>query len=195
MNSRFTLSACVVLAAALILVMTGCSGGGSSSNSSGNGTLNVRLTDSPIDLANVQSVLVTLTGVIVYPDENMDATDPMHVEEPPPIHLMTHPQTFDLLTLTGGATALLASGEVPAGTYARIRLEIADATLVYNPDAALAPVALKCEPDKVDVPIRFHVSAAADNSLVLDFDAAASVQVNETGSGAFILRPVVTPVR
>jgi hypothetical protein len=29
-------------------------------------------------------------------------------------------------------------------------------------------------------------------SITLDFDAAASVQVNETGSGTLILRPVVT---
>ncbi len=192
MNSRFTLA--VVVALAVLFLVPGCSGGGSASSSSGNARLNVRLTDSPIDLANVQSVMVTLTGVIVYPNENLDAMDPMHVEEPPPIHLMTYPQTFDLLTLTGGATALLASGEVPAGTYARIRLQISNATLVYKEDAALAPVTLKCEPDKVDVPIRFTVSAGLDNTVVLDFDAAASVKVNETGSGQFILRPVVTPV-
>jgi hypothetical protein len=30
--------------------------------------------------------------------------------------------------------------------------------------------------------------------MTLDFDAAASVQVNGTASGTFILRPVVTPV-
>jgi hypothetical protein len=32
------------------------------------------------------------------------------------------------------------------------------------------------------------------NDVTLDFDAAASVPVNGTASGAFILRPVVTPV-
>jgi hypothetical protein len=191
MSSRLTLAAAVALA--VVFLLPGCSGGGSASSSSGTAMLNVRLTDSPIDPGTVQNVWVTLTGVIVYPDETMDAMDPMHVEGPPPIHLMTHPQTFDLMTLTGGATALLASGEVPVGTYARIRLEISDASLVYK-DASTAPVTLKCESNKVDVPIRFHVSAGPDNTIVLDFDAAASVKVNETGSGVSILRPVVTPV-
>jgi hypothetical protein len=32
------------------------------------------------------------------------------------------------------------------------------------------------------------------SDLTLDFDAGASVQVNQTGSGQYILRPVVTPV-
>ena len=151
--------------------------------------LEVNLTDAPIDLSTVQNVNVTLTGVIVYPAES---TNPMQmVMEGMPISLMTHPATFDLLTLTGGATALLASGEVPAGTYSRIRLEISDAMLIYK-DSTTAP--LKIESNKVDVPIRFEVGVDTTSIVTLDFDAAASVQVNSTDSGTFILRPVVTPV-
>jgi len=116
----------------------------------------------------------------------MPAVDPAG-----PIVLTTHPQTFDLLTLTGGATDLLASGEVPAGDYSRIRLEISDATLTYK-DGTIAP--LKIDSGKVDVPIAFHVAADAMNALTLDFDAGASVQVNATASDTLILRPVVTPV-
>ena len=50
------------------------------------------------------------------------------------------------------------------------------------------------ESGKVDVPIAFEVMVGEVNQITLDFDAAASVQVNQTGSGQFILRPVVTPV-
>ena len=190
MFSRFSVVLAVGLAA--LLLLPGCNGGGSSSSSGATAKMEVRLTDAPID-SGIQSVMVTLTGVTVYPDETMDAMDPMHADGPPPIHLMSFPQTFDLLTLTGGATALLASGEVPVGTYARIRLEISSAWLIYTaaPDTQ---VPLKCESNKVDVPIRFHVTAGQTNTLVLDFDAGASVQVNLTGSGESILRPVVTPV-
>lgn len=172
------------------LALPGCTHSGNASiGAGGTGMLNVRLTDAPIDMSTVQSVIVTLTGVIVYPAETLD---PMGMAtETAPITLLTHPATFDLLTLTGGATELLASGEVPAGDYSRIRLEISDATLV-NKDGTTQT--LKIEPNKVDVPIRFHVTANADNTLTLDFDAAASVQVNDTASGTFILRPVVTPV-
>src|SRR5712692_328399 len=173
----------------LTLLLGACNGmGGSSSRTSGGtGMLQVRLIDAPIDLAMVQSVNVTLTGVTVFPEES---PMPM-VTEPGPISLMTHPATFDLLTLTGGATALLASGEVPAGTYSRIHLDISDATLV-NKDGTTA--SLQIESNKVDVPIQFKVNVGTNRTITLDFNAGASVQVNQTGAGQFILRPVVTPV-
>jgi hypothetical protein len=173
-----------------ILFVCGCSGGGSGRVEAGFGTVEVHITDAPLDLSTVQSVIVTLTGVIVYPRDDLQAT-PL-ITNGGPIHLMQHPATFDLLTLTGGATELLASGEVPAGDYSRIRLEVSEATLVYH-DNTTEP--LKIEPNKVDVPIGFHVSVDGQTGLTLDFDAAASVKVNETSSDKFILRPVVTPVQ
>ena len=171
------------------LFITACTHNSASQTGSGMGMVNVRMIDAPIDLSNVQSVNVTLTGVTVYPEETMNPTG--MVSETGAISLMTHPTTFDLLTLTGGASALLASGEVPAGDYSRIRLEVSDATLVYKDSTTQS---LKIESNKVDVPIQFHVTVGADNSVTLDFNAAASVQVNDTASGTFILRPVVTPV-
>jgi uncharacterized protein DUF4382 len=132
--------------------------------------------------------MVTLTGVVVFPEETTDSMG--MVVQPGPITLMTHPATFDLLTLTGGATTLLASGEVPAGTYSRIHLDVSDATLV-NKDGTTS--SLQIDSSKVDVPIRFQVSAGTANAITLDFNAAASVQVNQTAAGGYILRPVVTP--
>lgn len=177
------------LVVAALAMVAGCSGDGTSHRIA-TGPIEVRLTDAPIGFADVQSVNVTLTGVIVYPGDTEDPFDDMM--QPGPTHLMTHPATFDLLTLTDGATALLASGEVPVGPYSRIRMEVSDATLVYT-DGTSEP--LKIESNKVDVPIRFTIVESVPNMVTLDFDAAASVvQVNETGSDKFILRPVVTPV-
>jgi hypothetical protein len=175
----------VLLAGCLALAL-GCSSG-SASVHAGTGTIQIHMTDAPIDLSTVEKVEVTITDVIVYPgdDEGMPSVDAG------PIVLLTHPETFDLLTLTDGATTLLASGEVPAGDYQRIRLEISDATLTYK-DGTTAP--LKIDSGKVDVPIGFHVAADTVNPLTLDFDAAASVQVNETATDTLILRPVVTPL-
>ncbi len=168
-----------------LALLLACSGSGTASVTGGMGRLDIQLTDAPIDLSGVKSVEVSIAGVLVYPGvEGMDD------ETAPPIVLMQYPQTFDLLTLTGGATTLLASGEVPAGFYQRIRLEVSSASLTYLDDTTAD---LKIESNKVDVPIPFQVEPGNDTMLVLDFDAATSVQVNETGSNQFILRPVVTP--
>lgn len=178
-----------VLGIATLILLCACNGSGSGSASAGTGTMRIHLTDAPIDLSTVQSVNVTLTGVTVYPEES---SSPMGMAtETAPISLVTFPATFDLLTLTNGATTLLASGEVPAGTYGRIRLAISEAVLV-NKDGTT--ISLKIDSNKVDVPIRFQVTVGGTSDLTLDFNAAASVQVNLTGSDQYILRPVVTPV-
>jgi hypothetical protein len=180
-----------VLGIATLVLLCACNGSGSGSAgvNAGMGTVRIHLTDAPIDLSTVQSVNVTHTGVTVVPGENTSPTG--MATETAPISLMTFPATFDLLTLTNGATALLASGEVPAGSYDRIRLAISDATLI-NKDGTMVP--LKIDSNKVDVPNRFQVSAGGTSDMTLDFNAGASVQVNQTGAGQYILRPVVTPV-
>ena len=177
-----------VLFAACLALALACSSG-SASVHAGTGTIQIHITDAPLDLSTVEKVEVTITDVVVYPGD--DESDMPTVDARGPIELVTHPKTFDLLTLTGGATDLLASGEVPAGDYSRIRLVVSDATLTYK-DGTTAP--LKIDSGKVDIPIRFHVAADTVNPLTLDFDAGASVQVNETATDTLILRPVVTPL-
>ncbi len=171
-----------------ILLLTACSGtngSGSASFSSGTGHVDVNLTDAPIDMSTVASVNVAIDGVIVYGAMLNDGSTP------PPIQLMTHPATYDLLTLSGGATALLASGEVPAGMYNRIRLEISSATMDMTDGTTET---LKIDSNKVDIPIPFDVGVDETMEITLDFAADQSVQVNQTGNGKYILRPVVTPV-
>src|SRR5689334_18518501 len=98
-----------------LILLCACSGSGNGSAGAGTGTVQIHMTDAPIDLSTVQSVNVTIAGVTVFPEES---SDPMGMAtETAPISLATFPATFDLLTLTNGATTLLASGEVPAGTY------------------------------------------------------------------------------
>jgi uncharacterized protein DUF4382 len=183
------------LAPVLTFILLGCSQGSFSARvDNGNGTVNIFLTDAPLDLAGVTRVNVTLTGVVLFP-EDPSGTSTLNMtsgtgETMTPVVIVSHPATFDLLTLTGGATALLGTDEVPAGAYSRIRLEVSDAALVYQ-DGSTA--SMRIESGKVDVPVQFKVVQDQTTGIVLDFDAAASVQVNSTASGQFILRPVVTP--
>ena len=173
---------------ALVALAAACSGSGDDGLGSINGTgsVQVLLTDAPLDLATVKSVNVTIDGVTVYGGSPGDGSGSG------PIELMTHPETFDLLTLTGGATTLLAEGELSAGIYNRIRLHVPDATLEFLDGTV---VDLKISSHKVDVPIPFEVGVGENLELTLDFQADASVQVNETGNDRYILRPVVTPVK
>lgn len=176
------------VAAVVFLLFAACSG--DSGSGAGMGTVNVHLTDAPIDMTDVQSVTVTITDVTLYPSGDAAGGVP-EVSDAGAVPIPTHPDSFDLLTLTGGATTLLASGEAPAGHYQRIRLDITDATLTFK-DGTVQP--LKIDSGKVDVPIAFNLGTDESKAMTLDFDAAASVQVNLTGSDQYILRPVVTPV-
>ncbi len=195
MSRRLVLNPRWALAPFLSLTFLGCSQGYFAARvDDGHGTVNIFLTDAPLDLAGVASVNVTLTDVVLFPEDS-DAASVLNTTsdggaEMTPVVIVSHPATFDLLTLTGGATTLLGTDEVPTGNYSRIRLEVSSAELVYL-DATTAP--LKIESGKVDVPIHFTVVQDETTGIVLDFDAAASVQVNDTGSDQLILRPVVTP--
>ena len=163
--------------------LAGCSGGSGSGSVDGFGTLEVHLTDAPLDMSTVANVFVTITNIIVFP-----GVDGMDDEEPVPIPLMTTPREFDLLTLTGGLTELLAEDMIPAGFYQRVRLEVSEARIVFT-DGTEEP--LKIESHKVDIPIPFELMAGDEVGVLLDFDAEASVKVTATGSDKFILRPVV----
>src|SRR5713101_3689380 len=135
MRHRLVLPLLLIFAGSLLLY--GCGGGSSSARTHGIGTMNIRLTDTPIDLSNVQSINVTLTSVAIFPEDEQeiegDTENEMNeMEEGKPIILLDHPATFDLMQLMGGITTLLTSGQVPAGEYHLIRLEVSSATLVFK---------------------------------------------------------------
>ena len=153
-------------------------------NAAGVGHVDVQMTDAPLDLATAQSVWVVIDSVTAIPEGSS-------AEEMPPIPLATTAGEFDLLTLTGGPTTLLASGDLPVGRYSRLRLHVPSGRIVFL-DGTEEP--LKIDSQKVDVPIPFDLSRDESLQLLLDFDAQASVQVNETATDKYILRPVVTSV-
>ena len=181
-------SAWMALAAlASLLAMPACESAAVGAKFNGStGTVRVHLTDAPLDLATVSSVLVTLEGVTVYPSMLPEES------ETSPIAIMTDAVTFDLLTLTGGATELLAKADLPVGLYSRIRLLVTEASMTLTDGTEEN---LKISSQKVDIPIRFELRRDETTDVILDFQADASIQVNETAEEKFILRPVVTGVQ
>jgi len=160
--------------------------------------VSVLLTDAPIDLSTVNAVNVTLDRIVLFGDAGMESDeDGMEMDRPNVQDgegLM-----LNLLDFQGGQTVTIATLEVPAGRYQKVRMYIREASLAMDdPGDPMIEVMVPVDvpSSKVDIPVTFTADGGEDTTVVLDFDAELSVQVNETSGGnkEYILRPVITPV-
>jgi len=184
--------ALVTLALVLALILaatTSCS----NDTVAGTATVQVFLTDAPLDLTTVNAVNVTVTELSLRTADDADGDSEK-------LTLVGgEPWTVNLLDYQNGDTVLMATGDIPAGEYAKIRFEVSAAELAMDDDGdEMTPDVV--EPifnpsGKVDIPVPFLVTAGMDMSITLDFDAELSVQVNTTGgTHPYILRPVINVV-
>ena len=184
----------ILLLFALMISLTGC---GSDPTEPSTGRVNVLLTDAPIDLSEVTAVEVTLVKMVVFGNQGMvDDEDGMEMERPG--MAVGEGLTLNLLDYQNGQTVTIATDEIPAGDYKKLRMYISEATLVTpDPDDETLEIRQRIDvpSGKVDIPVAFTVTGGEAVEVVLDFDAALSVQVNETqgGNKQYILRPVITP--
>ena len=155
--------------------------------------VNVLLTDAPLNLSSVSAVMVTVSEVILYPID--DNSGGMEMQMP---LSSGDGMTLNLLDFQNGRTIKIANGVVPAGSYQKLRMRIVQADLVHDDDGdpstpdVVEPIFIPSK--KVDIPVPFTAPGGDRIEVVLDFDAALSVQVNTTqGQHPYILRPVITP--
>ena len=177
-----------------VLALAACGGGGGGGSSGGGsvpqGTLQMSLTDAP---ACYESVLVTVEKVRVHMDGAAGDADGGWKDIVPP----NAPVQVDLLNLTNGQVADLGSTQVDAGTYRQLRLVLAENTTANPLRNAVKPVGSPLQPLKtpsaqqsgLKIKSEFAVEPNKVQDMVLDFDACKSVVA--TGSGQFILKPVV----
>lgn len=188
MNYRSGLSILVSLALAVAL---GCS----DPTSPQTGQVQVLLTDAPIDLSQVTAVNVTIDSVELFP---VDGSDEDGMEMVRPGVSTGEGLTLNLLDFQNGETTVLATIDAPAGDYQRLRMYVSAADLVQpDPDDPTLEIVepIYVPSGKVDIPVRFTVAGGDTTEVTIDFDAALSVQVNETpGVYKYILRPVIVPV-
>ena len=189
------LSGVILLAMGIALILS-CS---TDITGTGGGNLQVYITDAPIDLTGVSAVNVTFTGMVLYPDDDEVAneeTSGMDLEINPVI--LADEGTINLLDFQGGAVILVGSADIPAGTYKRIRLLVSDVTVVQdddgNPDTPEIVDPVQLSSGKIDIHFSFTLEDGEEADVILDFDAAESVHLNETGNSKYILRPVVNHV-
>jgi hypothetical protein len=160
---------------ALSVLFVGC-GTGSDGET---GRMTVQMHDAPIDSADAVNVFVE--RVEINNQENEEGWT-----------VLSEPQnTYNLLELTNGAMAELASSELPTGRYEQIRLILSrdgHSVVVDGKDHSMTV------PSGSETGIKLNVNAEIQEDieyvLLLDFDASRSV-VKAGQSGMYLLKPVI----
>ena len=145
------------------------------------GTMEVLLHDAP---ANYDEVNVFIESVEVNNGDNEEGW----------VELNSPQQSYDLLELTNGATEVLGSADLPAGTYEQIRLILSSEGHSVVLDGKEHPMFV---PGGEETGIKLNVNAEIEPNitytLLLDFDAARSVVTrgNQQSGEDYLLKPVI----
>lgn len=165
-----------VSALAAGIAACGGNGGGESSRASSTGTVNVGLTDAPVD--NAQEVNIEVQALVLQHSDGERSRFEFDMPEP-----------VNLLTLTGGTVmSLLEDEEVAAGEYAWMRLEVGDGnTIVINGGEynLTTPSARGVQTSGFTVP------AGGEINLTIDFDARKSIVNPQNNPDVYRLKPVI----
>ncbi len=149
----------------------------------GHGRVSVLLTDGPIDLSEINNLYITFERLYVFP-----VRDTVSDTTAAPIEILPGPVTLDLLSLTNGLTADLGLADLPEGTYRGMWLILNEhGSWLIEADGDTHDV--KVPSNKVKIFTEFTVESGVVSEIVIDMDAAASL--NQTGNGRYILRPVI----
>jgi hypothetical protein len=170
---------------------------------SGNGTLALRITDAPLDLTNISSVVVTLSAAEAHfagdgHGDDRDATakdDEKDDGDGSWVRVTGDPLSYDLLRLQNGVSELVGEIALPAGKITQLRLFIDERgpNTVTLKDGQVCPLDLQGV-DKTGIKIvhPFKALEMKDGKrleVVVDFDLKESVE--QGGPCAFSLKPVI----
>jgi len=161
----------------LLLSRCGSSSMDNSVASQQQGTLQIFLTDKPIQ---AKQVWVTFSTIDVHRTGAAWQS------------VSAKPIEFDLLTLKN-TESLLASANLKDGSYTGVRIEVDKGNVVFQDGSDCNLVVPSGE---VTVPVNFTIQNGSITKLVFDFDAGKSVHVVEAGkSDKCVLRPLIVPVQ
>jgi hypothetical protein len=156
-------------------------------------TLNLMIKDSPF--SDARSLLVTFSEVTAHRTEQAWTTLPFAGG--------ATSRTCDLKKLTD-AQDVLGTGPLAAGQYTQVRLVVSRAALYFDNAADGPPCAASIpEPAGRSAPIEipsgevklirpFQIGESGATTMLIDFDGDRSVR--QTGSGRYMMTPVVTVV-
>jgi hypothetical protein len=144
-------------------------------NSTGNATLNMRLTDAPgeYDAVNldIQKIEVTMAG------SSAVSLTP------------ARPGVYDILRFRNGLDTLLAQTTIPAGTVNQIRLVLGSNNSVVVDGQTHALNTPSAQESGLKLNLNTKLEQDKAYTFWIDFDAAKSI--NQTGNGKYQLKPVI----
>jgi hypothetical protein len=153
------------------------------------GTVNLNLTDAPVDAENIKGVYISITKIEV--NNNGDWKEFAVYDEP---------REFDLLQLQGGETELLGTVQLPAGRDNQIRLYLDGPTegqgqpsnpgcyILYQDDSTAPLFVPSGAQSGVKIVGSFEVPVNGEITVTADFDVRKAV-VQRGGTGSYILKP------
>ncbi len=164
------------------LIFAGCEDNTIGTKADGTGTLEVLLHDAP---ANYEEVNVFIKSVEINNGETEEGWETISTPE----------QSYDLLELVNGATEVLGSAELEAGTYEQIRLILSNNGHSVVVDGTEHDMFVPSgEQTGIKLNVNAEIEPGITYTLLLDFDAARSgvERGNEQSGVKYLLKPVIS---
>ncbi len=175
-------AACATAATAALLVACG---GGSDGSRPNTGTLNINVTDAPVDGA--RHVYLTFSGIELKPEGG-----------PPVTYDINPDRRIDVYALRNGGSAPLLQGQsIPAGRYEWLRLQIvaqqnSNASVIELLDGRSFPLFVPSGEERGLQLIRgFAVAQGGTTNLTIDFDLRRSIIAPPGLAPNYLLKPVL----
>ena len=160
------------------LLNSGCNGGVIDFPINNLTLLNIRLTDAPLD---VDEVNIDLQSIWVK--------GPGGSEE---IELNTNAGIYDLLDLQNGIDVLVANAMVSLGEIRQVRLVLGEFNTVVVDGVEHELKIPSGSQSGLKIQVCLDLTGMPQYDLILDFDAAESV--HQTGNGKYLMHPVIRVV-
>jgi hypothetical protein len=187
---------------ALVTVLAGCEALPSLSSvtpGTQSGKLVINITDAPPDL-NIEKVMLTVSSVEIHvASNNVEETTSTTTETTTETAAESNDgwktldlnpnlvQPFNLLDYQSGLQALLADGELIAGKYTQIRMNVDKFEVILKGDPD--PKDTKLPSNSLKFVHPFEIVGGQVTEILFDFDALKSI--NETGNGKYMCKPVI----
>lgn len=172
----------ILVAAALFI--SGCN---KTETSGGPGRLSIRITDAPLNIADVEAAYITISKIEIR-QANVDDSYPF-------LELPMDPVTLNVFELRNGITEELVNLEVPVGDYDLVRIYVDEAKLKMKDIAEEFEMKVPSGEQtgiKLFVDPVIHVEGGISAELLLDFDLSQSfVMRGHDARNGFIFKPCI----